>query len=155
MSSASESPDRLSIDKLREIAKWHRYLVWIVFLQIIGTLAQVIISIAIRSARDVPSTVASLGILAPTVFLLATAVVSIYGVYKLGSTLSKMMGIVYAILMFFPFVSLIVLLYLSAVANRVLQANGIEVGIMGASRESVDRIEITAVGSDGSQGITS
>lgn len=149
MIETSDGKDPSSMRALAEIARWHRYVIWMILLQIIGTMAMYIASAGIQQQHTKPSALVAMAILLTLVLIIVTVVLSIYGVYKLALALSKT-GILYAILMLIPYVALFTLLYLSSTATHTLQANGIKVGVMGASQAEVDRAASQISGQDDS-----
>ena len=72
---------------------------------------------------------------------IATGIIGIYFIYKLAAALRASCAWVYIILSFIPLVGLLVLVHFVAKATKVLKANGIRVGIMGARMEDFDKLQ--------------
>jgi hypothetical protein len=67
-------------------------------------------------------------------FYILTTVWSLLGVVKIGSGLQRSQGqkILFMVLMFFPLINLVMLVYLSVKATRFLREAGWSVGLLGA-----------------------
>ena len=74
------------------------------------------------------------------VFVLALGVISLIFIYQLALALKEPAPWVYAILALIPCISLISMLILNGRATSALKAQGIRVGLMGARREDLDKI---------------
>ena len=92
---------------------------------------QIILYVAMMALKGNPlAGLFGLGLLVVVVFVLIA-------VYKLAVALNLSAPVLYVIGGFLPCVSLIVLLYLITSANKVLQAAGIKVGLLGADPNSI------------------
>ncbi|MBE9029859.1 hypothetical protein IQ266_08970 [filamentous cyanobacterium LEGE 11480] len=71
-----------------------------------------------------------------------TALIQLYFIYKLAMAvrLSKAEMVIYVIMAFIPFISLLALASLNSKATDVLKSNGIRVGLMGAKMNDVAAI---------------
>lgn len=74
------------------------------------------------------------------VFVLALGVISLIFIYQLALALKEPAPWVYAILALIPCISLISMLILNGRATSALKAQGIRVGLMGARKEDLDKI---------------
>ncbi len=82
------------------------------------------------------------GILVGIIQLIFTVLMLVF-LYQVGCSL-KIRGpilIVLLLLMFVPLISLIVLVSVNARASGILQANGISVGLMGASKTELEKLK--------------
>lgn len=75
---------------------------------------------------------------------IVTGLIQIYFIFKLAWALRSSAAWVYVILAFIPLVGLIALLHLNARATKLLQANGIKVGLMGANSSDLERLAADA-----------
>lgn len=141
MEQKQEQASLLNSDQLISVAKWQRYVILMVILQII---ANIWVSIQKESgsqpARSYEAAPSVLLALVLAVFCLVVVVLSIYGIYKLALSLGKPAPVLYALAMVLPCVSLIVLLVLNSQATQMLKSNGIDVGLMGASKEDIEQL---------------
>ena len=74
------------------------------------------------------------------VFVLALGVISLIFIYQLALAIKEPAPWVYAILALIPCISLISMLILNGRATSALKAQGIRVGLMGARKEDLDKI---------------
>lgn len=124
-----------------EIAKWQRYVMWLILAQIAGFLLFVAAAFAGPACRAV---IDALGLLL-LAGLVAVGVLTICSVYKMAKALRKeSTAIVYALLALISWIGLILLLSLSSQATRVLQENGIRVGLMGGNPDDIERVRSEA-----------
>lgn len=138
MSGVSRMQPSWTASQLMEIAKWQKFVVWLVGAQIIMMIATMAMAISLGpDAKD--NVIAGLFAIAVFVFRLVVVILGLYGGFKMATALSKS-GILYAILMLIPLVALIALLHLSAVSTKALQENGVSVGLFGAKQSDLDRI---------------
>lgn len=72
---------------------------------------------------------------------LATGLVQVYFIFKLAAALRTSAAWVYIVLAFIPLVGLLALLHINGKATKVLQTNGIKVGLMGARMADFDLIQ--------------
>ena len=100
------SDDPWSTPELVEVAKYQKYIQWLVLANFV--------------AMFIPFG------------NFAIAIVGIYFIYKLAAALRSTVAWLYIIAAFIPLVGLLALLHLVVSATKVLRANGIRVGIMGA-----------------------
>lgn len=108
-------------DKLRRVAKYQRTV-------IVALVANLVVSIVARSARELPP----LGALALLFLILCVVVIAVVSIFLLGRELySTGMAVVCAVLMFVPCVSLITLLIVNQSATKFLQQHGVQVGFFG------------------------
>ena len=70
-----------------------------------------------------------------------TGIIGIFFIYKLASSLKSACAWVYIILSFIPLIGLLALVHLIVEATKVLRANGISVGVMGARMADFAAIE--------------
>lgn len=72
---------------------------------------------------------------------IVTGLIGVFFIYKLAAALRSAIAWLYIILAFLPLIGLLALLNLVLKATKVLKANGISVGIMGARMNDFDSIE--------------
>ncbi len=65
------------------------------------------------------------------------SVTSMYVVYKLAAALRASAAWLYVVAMIFPIIGLLALLHIVVNATRILRANGVRVGVMGAKLEDI------------------
>lgn len=70
-----------------------------------------------------------------------TGIIGLFFIYKLASALRSKVAWLYIIASFMPLIGLLALLDLVQRASKVLKANGIKIGIMGAKMNDFDSIE--------------
>lgn len=117
-----------------EVGKWQKYLIWLILFQVIS----IVLFFALGAgAKGIG--VDAIGLLLMVARVVLTAF-SLYCVYQMAKSLRKGAAIIYTLGMFLPFISLLVLAHLSAEATRILQANGVHVGIMGADQSDLERL---------------
>jgi hypothetical protein len=136
MSDTETTSSQWQVQDLYEIAKSQKELLKLILIQIIAAIIIRIIAYIGRNAN------LFLSILALLLFVttLIIGVMLIIGVYKFAAALGKF-PILCAILMIFPLISLITLLYLSSNANKVLQSNNIFVGLLGISNDDLEKLK--------------
>jgi hypothetical protein len=100
---------------LREVAKFQSYIQWLV----LANLAAMFIPFA----------------------TILTGLIGVFFIYKLASALRSSCAWLYIILSFIPLIGLLALLHFVGKATKVLKANGIRVGLMGARKGDFDSIE--------------
>jgi cellulose synthase/poly-beta-1,6-N-acetylglucosamine synthase-like glycosyltransferase len=76
----------------------------------------------------------------PITILLA-GVIQAYFIYRLASALRLPITLLYMVLAFVPFVSLLSLFHLNSKATNLLQEHGITVGLMGARMAEFDDLQ--------------
>lgn len=123
--------------EIAAIAKWERFVVFLILIEIISELA--LLGMSMTSNPDSPSIATSIIVLLIVAARLVVVGLSIYGVYMMASALRKGTPVVWAICMIIPLIGLIVLLSLNSNAMTVLRAHGIGVGLMGAKQGDVER----------------
>ena len=89
-----------------EVAKWQKSIIWMILISIV--------------AAFIPFAT------------IATAIIQIYFIYKLASAIRSTNAWVYIILAFVPLVGLLALFHINEKATRILRANGVYVGFLGA-----------------------
>lgn len=99
---------------LMEVAKWQKNIMWMIPL----SLAAMLIKYA----------------------TIVTGIIQIYFIYKLAVAVRSSAAWAYIILAFCPFVGLLALLHINGKATKILKANGIKVGLMGARMADFDNI---------------
>ena len=72
---------------------------------------------------------------------IVTGIIMVYFIYMLAVAVRSSYAWVYAILAFIPLLSLIGLLHINSKATKVLQANGLRVGLMGTRMEDFDNYQ--------------
>lgn len=133
---------RWGIDELIEIARWQRFIIWMVLLQV-ATVAVTVVTLLGSSPNG-----AQLGLayqvfaLGSLVLRIVVVVLSMYGIYKLAAALRNSYPLLCTVAMFIPLLSLVVLLVLSNNATKLLQMGGIRVGVMGADQSDLERLKI-------------
>jgi hypothetical protein len=114
----------LDREKLRRVAKYQQ---WVLY-ALLATICINIGSIAVRQANE---PLVNLGVL---VVALAIAALSMVAIFLLAKELYNAgIGVLCAILMIVPCISLITLLIVNGKATSFLQQNGIKVGFMGVN----------------------
>lgn len=142
-------------DELLSVAKWQKYNIWMILIQVLILVLSIGMAISSKTAQRVPnvgdisSLVTGLSILVARIVIW---VLSMYGVYMLAKALRMSGAILYAIAMFLPLISLLVLLVLNDKATKVLQNSGVRVGLMGADCADLERI--SAMGSQNLQSVS-
>lgn len=132
-----------SIDELAEAAKWQKYLIWVILLQLLAAGTMVVTAIGSQSVGEAGQAAADSTILLLWVLRIVIWAFSIYSVYKMASAV-RQQGVVYAVLMLVPLISLFAVLYLNGKVIRILQDNGIRVGLMGANDQDIERLRSQA-----------
>lgn len=117
-------------EQLRTVAKNQKTVLY-------ALLANIIINVAAMALPKGEG--AGMANLAIGVLALAVAVFSIYAMYQLATSLGKspVLGVVLALCMCIPCLSLIVLLVVNGQATSMLQKHGVKVSLMGADPNSI------------------
>lgn len=127
-------------DQLISVAKWQRYAIRILFLQILGVIAIIIqIRMPIPSfSRGIPITDPSIILqFSILIFLYITYVLSVYSMYHLAKSLKKRAPVLYGLAGIIQKVNLMVLAILTYQAINILEANGMKVGLLGVDKEEI------------------
>lgn len=101
--------------ELLEVAKYQAYIQWLVLASLV--------------AMFIPYAT------------ILTGIIGLFFIYKLASALRSTVAWLYIIAGFMPLIGLLALLDLVQKASKVLKANGISIGIMGARMNDFDSIE--------------
>ena len=109
-----ETQQKLGNDAIADIAKFQALICWLI-------VATILVYIFLP------------------ILTLVTTAVSLYLVYSLAKSLGEVRPWVYIIAMFIPIVSLITLVILIQKSTKILRANNIRVGVMGANKEDLDK----------------
>ncbi|HUE71023.1 MAG TPA: hypothetical protein VMP01_09050 [Pirellulaceae bacterium] len=122
-------------EKLRRVAKYQK---WVIYALLVNIVMNIALNGVAMSARQ-PGTAANLLILlAVLVVALVIAAITMVAVFMLANEVySAASGVLCAILMLIPCVSLITLLVLNSRATSVLQQGGVKVGLMGANLNQI------------------
>ena len=119
-------------NELLNIAKYQSAICWIVVVRIVMLIVGIFLTVQKIAISDVTNSVLNvLGI------LLSVAVIVL--IYLLAKNLKKKAWL-FTIGLFVPIVNIGVLLYLIIQATKVLRANGIRVGVMGANKEDLNNL---------------
>ena len=105
--------DPWTTPELLEVAKYQKYIQWLVVARLL--------------AMFIPHAT------------VITTVIGIYFIYKLAAALRSTVAWLYIIVAFIPLIGLLALLHLVVSATKILRANGVRVGIMGARMEDLSR----------------
>ena len=124
---AGANSDHSNVEIL-EIAKQQKTILWFIPISILGGS----ILAGLLGATIDPEMV--------LVVVLALGVISLIFIYQLALALKEPAPWVYAILAMIPCISTIAILILNGRATSALKAQGIRVGLMGARREDLDKI---------------
>lgn len=130
-----------SIEELTEIAKWQKYIIWVILINIITTVILLTLAAVSGSAHNTAPATAIIGLFLWG-FGIALAVFNIFCVYKLATAIHASLPILYALAMCLSIIGLIVLLVLNDRAINILKMNGIKVGLMGVDYSDIERIRI-------------
>jgi hypothetical protein len=115
-------------DKLRRVA---RYQQWVLY----ALLANICINVGSFAARQSNDPLTNLVVLG---LLLSIAIISMAAVFLLAKELySAVIGVLCAVLMILPCISLITLLIVNGKATSFLQQHGIKVGFMGTNPNTI------------------
>ena len=115
-------------DKVRRVAQYQR---WVIFALLFNILMNVISLLANFGVIPVPQVV--IGLLA-----IGGALFAMFAIFLLGKELSGVgLGIICALLMIIPCISLLVLLIINQRATSFLQRNGVKVGFLGTSPDAI------------------
>jgi predicted neutral ceramidase superfamily lipid hydrolase len=109
-----ETQQKFSNDAIASIAKFQSLICWLIVVTLLAYIFLPILTIV-------------------------TTLVSVYLVYSLAKSLGEVRPWVYIIAMFLPLVSLISLVILIQKSTKVLKANNIRVGVMGANKDDLDK----------------
>ena len=71
---------------------------------------------------------------------LVTGLIQVYFIYKLAQAVRSSKAWIYIILVFIPLVGLFALLNINGKATKIMQANGIKVGLMGANSSDIKKL---------------
>lgn len=72
---------------------------------------------------------------------IVTGIIQIYFIFKFAKAVRSSAAWLYIILAFIPLIGLIALLIINSKATKVLQANGIKVGLMGAKKSDLEKFK--------------
>jgi len=117
-----------SAERVLEVAKQQKRLIWLILLQIISVI--ILIPMGLDESP--------LGLLIGGILL----IICVYVVYKMGRALelSTARLIVTIVVLVVPLLSIFALLYINSKATEFLRAAGVQVGFMGAKRKSIGEI---------------
>ena len=121
------------VEDAEVIARLYRRLVLLVGLELLVGFFNGMLAALFREQKTIVESVVALGLLVLAVFLVATT-------YRLAARLDAGPPLLWAIAMFIPCLNVIVLLALSAVAQRWCKRHGIKVGFFGPTRESIEEL---------------
>jgi len=118
-----------SAERVLEVAKQQKRLIWLILVQLISGI--LFMSIGLSDGSPL--------------WLLVSVILGIicaYLVYKIGRglELSTVQLVITIVILFVPFIGLLSLLYINTKATKFLQEAGVEVGFMGAKRKSMGEI---------------
>lgn len=119
-----------SVERVLEVAKQQKRLIWLIVLGIIlATLFVFMVPLSSGSALWI-------------LLSLILRIISAYLVFKIGRAMeiSTLWLVITIVLLFVPYIDLLPLLYMNSKATKFLRAAGVQVGLMGAKRKSMDRI---------------
>lgn len=121
-------------DEVIEVGRWQKYLIWLILFHMVSIILFFMLSVTPQySAVDVL-------VLFVMIARIVLIVFSLYCIYKMAVSLKKDTAILYAVAMFIPLISLLVLAHLSAEATRILRRNDIKVSVMGADKADLERL---------------
>ena len=103
----TQSESEWAVEEIAEVKKRQKQIIWMVLLSLV--------------AMFIPYAT------------IVTGTIQIYFIFKLAQAIRSSVAWLYIILAFIPLIGLIALLYINGKATRVLQANGVKVGLMGAT----------------------
>ncbi|MGL5095286.1 MAG: hypothetical protein ACRDD1_06840 [Planctomycetia bacterium] len=83
---------------------------------------------------------------------IVTGIIQVFFIYKLAIAVRSKAAWVYIVLAFIPLVGLLALLSINGKATKILQSNGLKVGLMGARSADVKRLQAGNEASDGAFG---
>ncbi|MCE5200038.1 MAG: hypothetical protein ABFD54_17050 [Armatimonadota bacterium] len=131
-------------DEVRDVARYQKYLIWLIFFQIISIFLLIATGVGSKAspASKVLATFIPLAIMAARI---ALSVLSIYGVYKMAKALRNGMALVYAVAMLLPLIGLLALLHINSLATNVLQSNGVRVGVFGADEDDLQFLDAETI----------
>jgi|GEM_PF-147166 len=141
-------------DDLAEIAKWQKYMIWLVLAQILAP-----IFLVMEGAK-----LSRLSSALPAYFVMVLCigfiVFGVYFAYNLARSVRECAAVLYALLILLPGINILVLLVLNGTATGILRGNGIRVGLKGANPADlaikqtdatppprVDKLRVIAIGS--------
>lgn len=137
---------KLPLDQAEAIAKQYRRLVTLVGLQLLlGCLIRVPVAAA---AGAEPSLGASLFLLGLALVYLVIVVALVGSAYRLASHLGEGVPVLWAAAMFLPCINIIVLLVLSSKAQAWCRQYGIQVGLLGPTKQSIEELRRNRWGSE-------
>lgn len=139
-------PKQWSSNDLFNVAKWQKYIILLVLLQLVTAAGFVMISMMSSGTQPGAPVNAVFGAIAIIyqIFRIVVAVLSIYCVFKMGKALGKSTAILYAAGMILPLIGLLLLLVLNGEATRLLKDNNINVGLMGVDKSDLERLQTEA-----------
>jgi hypothetical protein len=114
-----------SAERVLEVARQQKRLIWLILLQIISAI--ILISMGLDESP--------LGLLIGAIVI----IICLYVVYKMGLALELSTGqlVITIIVLLVPILSIFALLYINNKATKFLRAAGVQVGFMGAKRNSL------------------
>lgn len=120
--------DQWSAEDIVDVAKWQRYLLFLILIEIAAPIAFVIEMEPIFSKQAGVDFANFLG----SIFGICVITFTVYFTNNLARSVREKAAPAYAILSLIPFVNILVLLLLNNMATGILRGNGIRVGMMGA-----------------------
>ncbi len=141
---AGANSDHSNVEIL-EIAKQQKTILWFIPISILSILVYLVaVAMGPEIASAIPITIA-------TATAIAIGVISLIFVYQLALALKEPAPLLYVALAMIPCISTIAILILNGRATSALKAQGIRVGLMGARKEDLDKINAnTAIAPGGS-----
>ncbi|MHB1458273.1 MAG: hypothetical protein ACYC0V_15290 [Armatimonadota bacterium] len=141
-------PNQWSSNDLFNVAKWQKYIILLVLLQLVTAAGFVMMSMMSSGVQQGAPVNAVFGVITIIylIFRFVVAGLSIYGIIMLTTALRKPTGtlVLYIILivigMFLPLIGLIVLLMLNSQATNLLRSNNVNVGFMGVEKADLERL---------------
>jgi hypothetical protein len=119
MVSRTHSAKPFTQQELITIAKYQKTIIWLVLLSI--------------AANFMPYA---------TLVMLVTGIIRIYFVFHLAVATRLSAAWLYMVMMFIPWLNLLALLHINAEATKILQSNGIKVGLMGANSADLKKLKL-------------
>ncbi|MHB0999914.1 MAG: hypothetical protein ACYC27_11775 [Armatimonadota bacterium] len=129
-----------SVD-LIELARWQRYVLWLLLLQVVLIIGYILIPLSsyFEMNKAIYLVIDKFAIVSP-ILSVVTILLSAFCIYKLANALRKSLPVIYGILMITFFFNLVILWIVIGESTDILKKNGIRVGLMGANSVDLEKV---------------
>jgi hypothetical protein len=148
MEAGTADKTQSSVDQILDVAKRQKTLLWFILFQILFTFVILFVGPPKIAGPTKLGHATAGGSVLGLVISLTLSVIGVYLIYGVGKALkmSTVSLVIIVVLMFVPCISIITLLYTNMKATKFLESNGVHVGFMGASQESLSKVRLQMEG---------